>query len=120
MIKVAVIGVGRMGSKHAYNMAKRVKNAQLVAVCDVDRQKADLISKKLKAKAYYDVDELLKEEELDGVVIATPHYSHVEIALKCLDKNINILCEKPISVTTLEANKLLEAAKEKNLICSMI
>ena len=120
MVKTAVIGVGRMGSKHAYNLAKRVKNSNLVAICDVDRQKANMMAKKLKVKAYYDVDELLKNEELDGVVIATPHYAHVEIALKCLEKKINILCEKPISVTTEEANKLLDAAKESGLICSMM
>ena len=120
MVNVAVIGVGRMGSKHAYNLGKRVKNSNLVAVCDIDRQKANLLSKKLKVTAYYDVDELLAKEKLDGVVIATPHYSHVEIALKCLAKGINILCEKPISVTTLEANKLLEAAKDNDLICAMM
>ena len=120
MVNVAVVGVGRMGSKHAYNMAKRVKGANLVAICDIDTQKANMMAKKLKAKAYYDVDEMLKAEALDGVVIATPHYSHVEIALKCIEKGINILCEKPISVTTLEANKLLKAAKDSNLICSMM
>ncbi len=120
MINVAVVGVGRMGSKHAYNMAKRVKGASLVAICDTDTQKANIMAKKLNTKAYYDVDEMLKAEKLDGVVIATPHYSHVEIALKCIEKGINILCEKPISVTTLEAKKLLKAAKESNLVCSMM
>ena len=120
MVKTAVIGVGRMGSKHAYNLAKRVKNSNLVAICDIDRQKANMMAKKLKVKAYYDVDEMLQNEQLDGVVIATPHYAHVEIALKCLKKNINVLCEKPISVTTEEAKKLLDAAKESNLICSMM
>ena len=120
MINVAVIGVGRMGSKHAYNLAKRVKNSNLVAICDVDTQKANLMAKKLKAKAYYDVDEMLKSEQLDGVVIATPHYSHVKIAKKCIEKGINILCEKPISVTTLEAKELLDVAKDSGLICSMM
>ena len=120
MINIAVIGVGRMGSKHAYNLAKRVKNSNLVAICDVDTQKANLMAKKLKAKAYYDVDEMLKSEQLDGVVIATPHYSHVKIAKKCIEKGINILCEKPISVTTLEAKELLDVAKDSGLICSMM
>ncbi len=120
MINIAVIGVGRMGSKHAYNLAKRVKNSNLVAICDVDTQKANLMAKKLKAKAYYDVDEMLKSEQLDGVVIATPHYSHVKIAKKCIEKGINILCEKPISVTTLEAKELLDVAKDSGLVCSMM
>jgi len=120
MVNIAVVGVGRMGSKHAYNAAKRVKNANLVAVCDIDIEKAKLISKKLKTKAYTDVDEMLEKEKLDAVIIATPHYSHVEIAMKCLDKGINILCEKPISVTTIEAQKLVEKAKETNLVCSMM
>ena len=44
MVNIAVIGVGRMGSKHAYNLAKRVKNSNLIAVCDIDRQKTNLIS----------------------------------------------------------------------------
>ena len=120
MIKTAVVGVGRMGSKHAYNLAKRVKNSELVAICDLSHQKADLMAKKLKVKAYYDVDEMLENEALDAVVIATPHYEHVNIALKCLEKKINVLCEKPLSVTTLEANKLLKAVEGTDLICSMM
>lgn len=121
MVKVVVVGVGRMGSRHAKNLAKNIKNAELIAVCDIDRQKADFVSKSLKTKAYYDVDEMLSKESPDAVVIATPHYSHVSIALKCLEKDINVLCEKPISVTTKEAKMLLEKYQEKqNLICAMM
>ena len=54
MVNIAVIGVGRMGSRHALNLAKRVKNANLVAICDTDHQKANKVSQSLKVKAYND------------------------------------------------------------------
>lgn len=121
MVKIAVIGVGRMGSKHARNLAKRIKIAELVAVCDSDSQKADKVADSLRVRAYYDVKDLLEKETLDAVVIATPHYSHVEIAKLCIEKKINVLSEKPISVTTLEAQELLELEKENpELICAMM
>ena len=121
MVNVAVVGVGRMGSKHAKNLAKNIKGSNLVAVCDIDTQKANYFAKLLNTHAYYDADEMLQKEQLDAVVIATPHYSHVAIALKCLEKDINVLCEKPISVTTFEAKKLLEEyEKKENLICAMM
>ncbi len=121
MVNIAVIGVGRMGSRHALNLAKRVKNANLVAICDTDHQKANKVSQSLKVKAYNDYKEMLANEKLDAVVIATPHYSHVDIAIACLDKDINVLCEKPISVTLKKAKELISKRDEKpNLICEMM
>lgn len=120
MIKIAVVGVGRMGSRHAKNLKRFVKNAELVCICDHDTQKTDKLKKSLSCKGYYDFDEMLEKETLDAVVIATPHYSHVDLAKKCIEKNINVLCEKPISVTTLAAKELIDTYKESNTICSMM
>lgn len=120
MVKIAVIGVGRMGSRHAKNLKRHVKNAELVCICDRDNQKTDKYKKALSCKGYYDVDEMLDNETLDAVVIATPHYSHVDIAKKCIEKNIHVLCEKPISVTTLAAKDLIESYEKSDVICSMM
>lgn len=60
---------------------------------------------------YTDFDKMLEEVKPDAVIVATPHYSHVGLAVKALEKNISVLVEKPISVTVKEAEKLVEVAK---------
>ncbi|MDE5756645.1 MAG: Gfo/Idh/MocA family oxidoreductase, partial [Clostridia bacterium] len=113
MKRLAVVGIGRMGARHARNIAKgAIKGARLVAVCDVDSQKLKDFGDKYKVTTYLDLSEMLAKEELDGVIIATPHYSHVQLANACVDKGVNILVEKPISVTTKEASQLVDALEQ--------
>lgn len=114
MKRLAVIGIGRMGGRHARNILKGViKNATLVAVCDTDKKVLDAFCTKYGIKGYCDVDKMLDEAKPDGVIIATPHYSHVGLAKKCVEKGINILVEKPVSVTTKEAEELADLLKKK-------
>ena len=122
MKKLAVVGIGRMGGRHARNIAKGVvKGAKLVAVCDVDSKKLQDFASKYKVAVYTDLQNMLAKEQLDGVVIATPHYSHVELAKICIDKGVNFLVEKPVSVTTKEAKELVVALDENpNVIGAMM
>lgn len=114
MKRLAVVGIGRMGGRHARNIAKGVASgARLVAVCDVDAQKLKDFGDKFKVATYSDLEDMLAKESLDGVIIATPHYSHVELASICVNKGVNVLVEKPISVTTKEARQLVDVL-EKN------
>lgn len=113
MIRVAVAGIGRMGGKHASNFVKgAVKNAKLVAVCDTDEKVAGRFRANYSGVAVYtDYDLMLEKEALDAVVVATPHYSHSELAKKALGRGISVLVEKPITVTVKDANSLIETAK---------
>ena len=122
MKRLAVVGIGRMGGRHARNIAKGVvKGAKLVAVCDLDTKKLQDFASKYKVAVYTDLKNMLAKEELDGVVIATPHYSHVELAKICIDKGVNFLVEKPVSVTTKEAKELVAALdKNPNVIGAMM
>ncbi|MDE5910848.1 MAG: Gfo/Idh/MocA family oxidoreductase [Clostridia bacterium] len=113
MKRLAVVGIGRMGSRHARNIAKgAIKGARLVAVCDVDSQKLKDFGEKYKVAAYSDLQDMLAKEELDGVIIATPHYSHVQLAKSCISKGVNTLVEKPISVTVKEAKQLIDTLEQ--------
>ena len=87
MIKVAVVGIGRMGGKHARNFLKgAVKNAKLVAVCDTDEKVlAAFKAKHADVATYTDYDKMLGEKKPDAVVVATPHYSHSALAKKALE-----------------------------------
>ena len=113
MIRVAVVGIGRMGGKHARNFCKgAVGNARLVAVCDTDAKVCETFAAKHADVAVYtDLDKMLSETPLDAVVVATPHYSHSAIAKKALEKGISVLVEKPITVTVKDALALVDVAK---------
>lgn len=113
MIRLSVIGVGRMGGMHAKNIYKRrVQGACLAAVCDIDTKKFEYYNKDNKVLKFQSVDELIQSQSIDAVIIATPHYSHVEIAKKCLAAGLNVLVEKPISVSYGEAYELNKFAKK--------
>lgn len=114
MVKFAVIGVGRMGKTHARNLyKKKIKGgASLSAVCDINQERLNELKNSLKGVGMYsDYKQLLANADVDAVIIATPHYSHAEIAKACLAEGKHILIEKPITVIAKEAQELNEFAK---------
>lgn len=112
MLKFAVIGIGRMGFRHAYNLYKHnIAGVKLVAVCDESQEARDKAKKFKGVGIYEDYKEMLEKEKLDGVVIATPHYSHPEIAKYTIEHGVHTLIEKPVAVTTKAAKELIECAE---------
>lgn len=115
MKRLAVVGIGRMGERHARNIAKGViKGGKLIAVCDTDSEKLKAFADKYKVPTYSCVEDMLSKEQLDGVIVATPHYSHVGVAMACVDKGVSVLVEKPISVTVKEGEILTAALKKRS------
>lgn len=113
MLKFAVIGVGRMGKRHAFNLAHGLLyGVKLQAVCDIDSKALDWCKKHAKrANRYSDYKQMIASEKLDGVIIATPHYSHEEIAVYLIEHGVNVLIEKPASPTVTMAKHIAEVAK---------
>lgn len=112
MIKVALIGIGGMGGCH-FGCYENIKNAQVVAVCDV---RTDMAKEKVNNEnihIYGNYDELLANEQIDMVDICTPSYMHREMSVKALEKGINVLCEKPMSLSGEDAQAIIDA-KEKS------
>ena len=122
MLKFAVIGVGRMGMTHATNLYKgRAKGVILSAICDIDEDVIKKCAKKFpKATAYSDYKEMIAKESLDGIVIATPHYSHEEIAVYAIEHGVNTLIEKPASVTTKRAKHIAKVAAENPSVIAAV
>lgn len=122
-LRLAVIGTGRMGGWHARNLFKgKVPNAVLAAVCDVREEKlTEFTEKHGKVPTYTDYKLMLEEQKPDGVIIATQHYFHVEIAEYCMRFGCHVLIEKPVSVTTKEAERLDDLVKEfPDTVCNMM
>jgi predicted dehydrogenase len=109
-----VIGVGYLGQHHA-RIYSEIEGAELVAVVDIDREKADTLAAKYSVGASYDYRDIL--DSVDALSIVTPTTSHYAIALDCLRAGKDILIEKPITVTIEEANELIrESGKTGSII----
>src|SRR5512135_702488 len=107
-VKVAVIGVGVMGSPHARQVAS-LEEARLVAACDVSQERAQTLAQELGAEAYADSEKLLDEVRPEAVIIATPHYAHTPLSIACLERGIHVLVEKPLAVHVNDGLKMIAA-----------
>ncbi len=115
MIKTALVGLGKMGISHCAIVNANPK-VNLVAVCDTNSFVLDTFKKYSKIKCYTDYNELLKNEELDAIVVATPTKFHYSMVKSALEKNIHVFCEKPFSLTAKEGMELVSLAKKNKLI----
>ncbi|NQT46442.1 MAG: Gfo/Idh/MocA family oxidoreductase [Candidatus Omnitrophica bacterium] len=111
--RVAVIGVGHLGSQHA-RIYSKLKDVELVGVCDLSPKRARKVAKNYRTQYFTDWRKLAKM--VDAVSIATPTVTHFEVAKGLIELGINILIEKPMTSTVEEADELLFLAKENNLI----
>ena len=115
MLRVAVIGVGRMGRIHARNLyVGKVRGARLAAVCDTDPAVLQYVAKRFpKAERFDSVDKLIAAGKVDAVIVATPHYAHPDIAVACINAGLHTLVEKPLAVTASEAKRVIAAAEAR-------
>lgn len=114
MLKVGIIGCGNIFTMHATS-TDNLKNARLVGVCDIKKERADKAAKRYNTKAYYDYKELIKNEKPDVVHICVPHYLHPIISRYALEQGVNVLCEKPMSIKYEDGENNVKLAKEKGL-----
>jgi len=112
-IKVAVIGVGHLGSLHA-KIYQELENSSLVGVCDIDKTRLEQVSKALNVPGYTNYEELFAG--VDAVSIVVPTKLHYRVANDFLKTNIHALVEKPFTSNLKEADSLIKAASENNLI----
>ncbi|PIP77338.1 MAG: oxidoreductase [Ignavibacteria bacterium CG22_combo_CG10-13_8_21_14_all_37_15] len=111
-IKVGVIGTGHLGKLHT-KMFAQLQNAALVGVHDTDFAAAKAVAKENHTQAFEQMDELLGKVE--AVSIAAVTSEHYQLAKKCLEKNIHVFVEKPITSLLDEAEELVFLSREKNL-----
>ncbi|MFC4261432.1 Gfo/Idh/MocA family protein [Ferruginibacter yonginensis] len=107
-IKFAIIGCGRIGSRHAIQIAAQAK---LIAVCDIDLQKAQNLAQQYGAKAYDNIHTLLTNEPtIEVVSICTPNGLHAPQTIAALQSKKHVLCEKPLSISVATAAQMLQTA----------
>tara|TARA_B110000003_G_C16617684_1_gene521903 strand:+ start:618 stop:1637 length:1020 start_codon:yes stop_codon:yes gene_type:complete len=111
-VKFAIIGCGRIAQRHAKHISTYGK---LVAVCDIINEKADNLANQYECLAFYHLSELLKSDlKIDVVSICTPNGLHAENSIECLKNGFNVLCEKPMAISSFDAGEMIKAAENSN------
>jgi predicted dehydrogenase len=113
-LNVAVIGIGAMGKSHVRNYSN-IDSANLVAICDIDEEKAKQIAKEYNTNYYTNCSEMLEKEKIDAVSVCVPTKYHKEIAVGVLKNKIHVLVEKPIATTVEEAEEMINHADKNNV-----
>jgi len=118
-LKVGVVGMGGIGNLHA-DCHKADELAELVAVCDLIKERADKAAERLGVPAYYSLKDMLKAHpELDIVDVCTSGYEngswHYEPTMEALDAGKHVLVEKPISNDINEAREMVAYAQKRGL-----
>lgn len=109
-LHVAVIGASGMGRSHM-QAVRAHEHAVLDAICDIDLSRANEAAQEAGGPAVYaDYREMLDRERLDAVVIVTPDQLHREMAEYALSKGLDVLCEKPMTLTLEDCRSMVRAA----------
>jgi len=117
-LKMAVVGVGFWGRNHV-RVLDELSDVELIAVCDVDEQRANAISEKYGLKSYSESTEMYRKENIDAVTICVWSSKLAEEALKALKHGKHVLVEKPMANSVREAQRVLKMAESKKLKLSV-
>ena len=117
-LKIAVIGTGLVGSFHAETFFRN-PNSELIAVCDIDKEKVNTIANRFKCKAYNEFESLINTEKLDAISIATPEQIRIAPALLAIEKGLKILLEKPLGRNLKDIENLVNKIKNHNKLISV-
>lgn len=111
-LRIAVVGIGRMGMTHAENLADRVQGVTLVAVTTAKPERGEAARRRLGRVAVYPtLDALLAAEPLDAVVISSSTSAHVDNVKACAAAGVHIFCEKPLALSLSGCDEAIAAVE---------
>lgn len=115
MLKVAIIGCGKIADSHAAQI-QRIPGCEIVGVCDLEALMAKQLFERFPIRQHFsDLDKLFKQARPDVVHITTPPQSHFELGRQCLERGSHVYLEKPFTLNTPDAEKLISLAQRKGL-----
>jgi len=119
-LRVAVVGCGAIANLHLAVWSK-MRQAQVVALCDVDEEKAKEVGRKWGIWSYYtDMQTMISKENVEIVDICTPPQTHHSLIIQAAKLGCDILVEKPLTVTSKEAKEVVDVVKTAGVkICTI-
>lgn len=122
-VRIGIIGIGNMGSAHAKMIAnKEIDGLRLAAIADLDPSRRQWAADHLpeSVMVYESGDALIQQAEIDAVLVAVPHYSHAPLTIAALEHHLHVLCEKPVAVTTRQAERMIKAADQSDRLFALM
>ena len=109
---ICLVGAGRAGLVHATNLRRHVPGAEPVAVVDGDRERAAAVAAEVGGAPFGSLEEALGSgTRIDAAVIATPTFTHRDLAVEALGAGLHVFCEKPMALTAQECDEMIAAAE---------
>ena len=119
-IDLAVVGCGYVADYHL-RAWKKVRNARVVAVCDLKENMARNVARLWKISEYYtSFPKLLEQRNIDLIDICTPPHTHASLAVQAMKSNFHVLLEKPMTMTVKEAHEILDCQRTKDVKVGVI
>ncbi|SDF73967.1 Gfo/Idh/MocA family protein [Sporomusa acidovorans] len=116
MVRIGLVGCGAWGFNYI-NTLCFIPEVKLQSICDIKEESLQKVRKNYpNIRTTTDYRELLNDDQLDGVIIATPPHSHFSIAAEFLSQHKAVLVEKPCTLSYHEADALIKLAEKKNII----
>ena len=119
MFRFGILGCGMISNIHA-DAIKNIENATLHGVCDYNNEICQAFAKKHGVKAYADYNEMLDDKDIDVVCICTPSCFHAEKAIEALKKGKHVVLEKPMALSTEDADRVIAVSKETGKMVTVI
>ncbi len=114
MIKVGIVGLGKMGLSH-YALMHAHPEVEAIA-CDTSKYVLGVLEKNTGVSGYGDYETMLAEADLDAVVIATPSSAHAPMVRAAFEKGLHVFCEKPLTLSPEDSDELAALARERGLV----
>ncbi|AKP67873.1 Gfo/Idh/MocA family oxidoreductase [Companilactobacillus ginsenosidimutans] len=109
VVKAGIIGLGRLGSRHARHLVEKIQGIDLIAACALDDEQLKWAHDDLGvANTYKDYKEMIDKEDIDAVFIVAPTPFHPEMTIYAMNAGLNVFCEKPLGLDLNEVNKMAE------------
>jgi predicted dehydrogenase len=118
-VKIGIIGCGKVSHMHAQAL-KNLPQAEFTCAFSRDINKAREFGDKYSIKPYSDIDEMLASQDVEAVIICTPHPNHAETAIKAAKAGKHILVEKPLASSLEDCDAMINAAKENGVTLGMV
>ncbi|WP_400163305.1 Gfo/Idh/MocA family oxidoreductase [Brevibacillus sp. TJ4] len=120
-IRCAVLGLGRLGSHHAKNLAThQVTGASLVSVVDPLKERAEQVAREFGLKKWsVHPDDVFADPDIDAVIIVTPTSTHAEMIQKAAASKKPMFVEKPVTQSIEEADQIIRVVRESQVICQV-
>ena len=117
-IRVGMIGAGWIAQEHRRVLGS-LAEAELVAICDLDRERAEALAEGTGARTYQDWRDLLDHEDLGALIVCVPPAAHREPTVTALGHGLPVYLEKPIARTSDDAAEIVAAAERSGTVCAV-